>query len=143
MQGPYVNVRKNVDLYFTFQNIAIDTDTMTARQRSTRRRTWHRESSFQFIFPLRIFYLSTGNHCRHSKIVSQAENRLSDKPATDFAASLSIFISLLQENPPILQLPKFQQFPENIQINGGPMEQIEFTELLTFTESKSLHKVLK
>ena len=46
-----------------------------------------------------------------------------DKPATDprshqpyLEATLSIFKSLLQENPPILWLPEFRQLPENIQV---------------------------
>ena len=76
------------------------------------------------------FYLCSGNYCRkvcfqrrHSLIVSRAEIRSSDKPATDprsqqlsLAATMSIFLSLLQENPPILWLPEFQQLPENIQV---------------------------
>ena len=49
--------------------------------------------------------------------------RPGDKPATDprshepyLAATLSIFKSLLQENPPILWLPEFRQLPENIHV---------------------------
>ena len=47
----------------------------------------------------------------------------------------SIFKSLFQENPLILRLPEFRQFPYNVQIYGGHTELIEFTEFRKFTEN--------
>ena len=76
------------------------------------------------------FYLCSGTRCRHSQIVSQAEIRLGDKPATDSGGQLQYLFnyqSFADYNLPILRLLEFRQFPENIQIYGGHTEQIECT----------------
>ena len=103
---------------------------LIARRRSAHRCTPCQRVVVPIHFRISHFYLYSGNHCRkvgfqcrHSQIVRRAEIRLGDKPATDpssqqpsLAASLSNFISLLQENSPILRLPGFRQLPENIQV---------------------------
>ena len=68
---------------------------------------WVRESSFPFIFAFCIFYLYSGNHCQkvgfqcwHSQIVSRAEIRLGDKPATNPRSQLEYFYKSFAGKPP-------------------------------------------
>ena len=94
---PVSSCLKTVDIYFTFQNTVIDTDTMIAWQRSTHRCTPHTVSSRRFNSFLH-FYLCFSNHsqevgfqCQHSQIVSRAEISLGDKPATHPRSQLEYF----------------------------------------------------
>ena len=72
-----------------------------------------RTISVPIYFRITQFYLCSCNHCRkvgipcqHSQILNRAEIRLVDKPTADPLSQLQYFISLLQQNSPILQLPK-------------------------------------
>ena len=100
------------------------------------------ESSFHFIFAFLPNFrqsqpesrLSVPAFTNRSKVGRKSGSAISRQ--TTLAVSLSIFISLLQENPPIFRSPEFRKFPKKkIQIYGGHTEQIGFTEFRKFTEN--------